>query len=295
MSGTVTAGTPLPEIPESAGEKAEVRGGAGDVDLPAKHKRSRRRRFVVPVVLGLIGVVLFLFGYGLYPSAATDVATPLYARLGVSATFPLSLIGVTVLQTSPALAEIKVTVELPAGTDAPPAGAAPAALVFAPPLGTSFPDCPPPFCKTIAGPTAAAEWGMPLNFSYTGGSAAEATADFFVKAQHFGVNFDGVNAVAAIPEVLYAGPRKPMLLISYHIPSAATYDWSSFPAAAVSRNAAIWQEDVLAGDTPGRAAVGINPAGQASHDNNEFLAGALIGLAGGAILSAVQEALHGPD
>ena len=104
MSGTVTAGTPLPEIPESAGEKAEVRDGAGDVDLPAKHKRSWRRRFLVPVVLGLIGVVLFLFGYGLYPSAATDVATPLYARLGVSATFPLSLIGVTVLQTSPALA-----------------------------------------------------------------------------------------------------------------------------------------------------------------------------------------------
>ena len=49
------------------------------------------------------------------------------------------------------------------------------------------------------------------------------------------------------------------------------------------------------GRIPGRAAVGINHAEQTTDDNKTFVAGALIGLAGGALLSAVQEALHAND
>ncbi len=121
-----------------------------------------------------------------------------------------------------------------------------------------------------------------------------ATADFFVKAHSFGVASNGITASAAIPEVTYQGPGQPMLVVTYDIPSAASYDWSSFPTASVNNSTASWVEDLTNGDTGARAAVGISPSGQATHDTETLLAGTLLGLAGGAILSAIQEALDSP-
>ena len=72
--------------------------------------------------------------------------------------------------------------------------------------------------------------------------------------------------------------------------AVATADF--FVKAAVNNTTATWQEDLASTDTTGRSAVGINPAGQANHDIQALVAGTLIGLAGGAIISAVQEFLH---
>jgi hypothetical protein len=52
---------------------------------------------------------------------------------------------------------------------------------------------------------------------------------------------------------------------------------------------------VAAGITSGRIATGVNHLAQAADDHRTFFAGALLGLAGGALLSAVQEALHARD
>lgn len=136
---------------------------------------------------------------------------------------------------------------------------------------------------------------MPLTFESADGLIWTATADFFVKAHSFGVTSNGVTASAAIPEVLYQGPGKLTLLASYNIPSAASYDWSSFPIAAAKDFTALWQQNLVGGDTPGRVAVGINHAGQARDDDKTFLAGALVGLAGGALIAAAQEVLNARD
>lgn len=286
MPDTPTAQSPTPEGP-LPGPKDNP------PPLPAADKPSRRVKILTPLVLAILGLALFLLAIILYPSA-TGVRTPLYSRLGISTKFPIALLGLSVVQISPGVAEMKITVKLPANVAAPPAGAPPAGLVVAPALGTVFRNCPPPFCRTLPGVPPGSVWGVPLAFRSVG-PTGEATADFYVKARSFGVASNGVNASAAIPEVLYQGPGKPIFVVGYHIPSAASYDWSSFPTAGVSNNVATWQEDLVGPDTPGRAAIGINPAGQASHDRLTFFAGALLGIAGGAIVAAVQEALHGRD
>ena len=292
MSGMPTSQVPEPESPLAGSPPPRPPEDAPL--LPAKHKRSSGKKILTPLVLAVLGLLLFLLVIIFYPSAVTDVRTPPYSRLGLETRFPIALIGLTVVQVSPAIAEMKISVELPAGTTAPPAGP-PAALVVAPALGTAFRDCPAPFCLTVPGPLPGSEWGMTLAFSSVGGSPGKATVDFFVKARSFGVAYNGITASAAIQEFIYRGPGTPIFLVGYDIPSAASYDWSSFPTAAVNNRTASWQEDLTTVDSPGRAAVGINPAGQANHDNKTFIAGALVGLAGAAILSAIQEALHASD
>ena len=90
-------------------------------------------------------------------------------------------------------------------------------------------------------------------------------------------------------------PGTAILLVAYGVPSAANYDWSSFPTTVADNFVAVWQEDLINGDIPARSAVGVNHAQQKSDENRTFLAGALLGLAGGAIVAATQEALHAND
>jgi hypothetical protein len=116
-----------------------------------------------------------------------------------------------------------------------------------------------------------------------------------VKANNFGVTFNGLNALAEIPSVLFQGTGTPVMYAIYHFPSASSYDWSSYPTIGVGKGYAAWQVAVNPGNTEGRTVDGIDLARQTSDTNKTFFAGALLGLAGGAILSAVQEALHARD
>lgn len=297
------SGLPSAQSPSPASREAD--STAPGSPAPAPHgvppaqgrqpRRKRRKQILAPLALAALGVALLLLAIVNYPVAATGLRAPPFSRLALSAGFPIALIGVKVIQVSPAVAEMKIEVELPAGTLAAPAGTPPAALVVTPPLGTAFQSCPAPFCRVIRGTspgTSASIWGKTLAFRYSGGLAAAATADFFVRASNFGVAYNGISASAAIPEFIYRGQGTPMLVTAYNIPSAATYDWSSFPTAGVNNRTATWQEDLAGGDTPGRVAVGISPSGQAHHDIQTLILGTLLGLAGAAILSAIQEALH---
>jgi hypothetical protein len=57
----------------------------------------------------------------------------------------------------------------------------------------------------------------------------------------------------------------------------------------------IWAEDFSDGDTQSRVASGIDHDAQAHDDLMIFLAGAVVALAGAAMLAAIQEALHAGD
>jgi hypothetical protein len=243
-------------------------------------------------VLGTIGLALLLISFFLYPRT-TELPSPAFSRLVVAVPDTrVSLIDYGVVQVSPGVAEIKISVSLPVGTPGPPADARSPKLAVVPPIGTSFRDCRPPACTVAAnGPEPAFLWKESLIFR-TVNSTGTATADFFVKARSFGVTANGVNASAAIPEVLYAGLGQPTLLTFYQLRSASSYDWSASPVAAVTGTTAAWQQDLASGDTPGRTAVGIDHSAQAADDTKIFIAGALLGIAGGAIIGAVQEAMH---
>jgi hypothetical protein len=258
----------------------------------ATHSRSRLRKILTPLILSILGLVLLAVAAVLYPRS-TEISAPAYPQVVVFTKFGITSINYRIAQVSPATAEIFITADRP--LPGPRASTQPANVTVNLPPGITFRNCT---CDLgVFGSYAIG----PLTFNHLG----DASVAFFVKASSFGVTFNGVNAYAAIPEISYSGPGQPEFYIQYGIPSADSYDWSAFPTAFITNSLVIWKETlssvspsglVTATDgTPGRVAVGINHGGESSDDNKTFLAGILAGLAGAAILSAIQEALHALD
>jgi hypothetical protein len=122
-----------------------------------------------------------------------------------------------------------------------------------------------------------------------------AFVNFDVKADNFGIIANGINATAAIPKFIYNGSGVPNLLTRYNVPAANLYDWSVLPPASADSNHAEWLQQDINGVLPDALATGINHAIQSRDNNLAFLAGALVAVAGCALLAAVQEALHARD
>lgn len=278
--------------------KEGATGGRPKADAGGRHpKRISARKIVTPVVLFVVAAAFAIIALELYPSTA-QLPTPPYARLGVAtAAGPVQLIKYLVAQVSATRAEMLVTVEMPVGTKIPAPGAVD--VVAYPPIGTRFTACPPPNC-VLERSHNFASWAKPLIFSMQPNGAGQrvptAETGFLVNGRGFGVTYNSTTAAAAIPQVLYqGGGGTPTLLTQYNIPGASSYDWSSFPTQFASNRFATWSELVTSGDIGGRAAVGINHASQSSQSDDTFIAGALIGLAGGALISGFQEAMHARD
>jgi hypothetical protein len=257
-------------------------------EMPASDqddKKSIWKVAITPVVLAVLGLVLLPVALALYPSS-TATSAPAYSRLSVLTNQRIVDVDYVAIQVKPTLAKIIVSVvrQLPAK----PIVGAPApylTLVVSPPVGTSFGSCYGG-CAKVHGPIPAFTWTVHLPFN--GAYAAEA---FFVKAKSLGVSDNGENALVAIPEFFYTGVGSPEFLAGYDIPSAGSYDWSALPPAAFKGSAVGWTEPIIYYDTPAKIAVGINQSRQSSDNHLAFLAGALLGVAGGAIIGAVQELL----
>ena len=265
----------------------------------AHRPRSRRppKKILRPIILTVLSGVLFLVALILYPSPS-ESPTPSYATIETTSTLSIGIIGYQVSQVTPSIAKVVIEIILPTGVTYPPGKAPVLKLSLYLPPGTAFRTCPSDFCTLLGGNYY--QWAETLNFnsgiSGGGTSPGEAIAAFFVRAHSFGYGTDGINASAAIPQVFYQGPGSPALEVAYfNATSADSYDWSAFPTEEVSGNLAFWDEPLTSGVAPGRVAVGIDHAGETRANNETFFAGALIGLAGGALLSAVQEALHAND
>src|SRR5262249_20555447 len=177
-------------------------------------------------------------------------------------------------------ATLKIT--LTAAGDRPPRYAA-AGIAMIPPAGTTLVRCEPACDKK--------DWAVGLAFE----GSKRVTADFNMRVHDFGIVFGRVTTSVVIPEINYQGKGKPTVLVGYDIPSASSYDWSSSPPSSIGKSRTVWAEDVTEGVTAGRIAVGVNPTARKNDDTKTFIAGALLGLGGGAILSAVQEALRKND
>jgi hypothetical protein len=256
-------------------------------------KKPWWKMMATPIVLVLLGLAVLPVALLLYPSP-TDTSAPTYSRISVLSNQRILFIDYAVVQVKPALAKILVEVVRPENVPVPAPGAPAlyANLVVGPPVGTSFltcPSAPPPYgCTRLANSLLPAfTWEVALTFNAHG----QAFDNFFVKATNLGVSDNGVNALAALPEVFYQGTSAPEILAGYHIPSAASYDWSALPPAAFIGSTIAWTEPIAGYDTPSKVAVGVNQSRQSSDNHLAFIAGALIGVAGGAVLSGVQEGL----
>jgi hypothetical protein len=271
-----------PEVPESP---------TAPERHPAGSDRSWWKRYRTAIVLAAISLVLFLVTAGLYPSTA-QLPVPLSSTLALQAAQPVASITYEVDQISSSVAEMKVTILLPVGAPIPPANTPVVGLVVSPPIGTSFTTCPAPACKSES--NGVSSWKVLLAFrpfTSPNGTSGITFAHFFVRAHNFGGTYNDVNASVVAPAVIYHGAGTPTLLAQYNIPDAAKYDWSVFPLEFASPTFATWSEPVTSGQITARVADGTDFANQGKDNYHTFLAGVILGLAGGALLTALQETL----
>ena len=255
-------------------------------------KQPWRKKYRTAIILAAIGLVLFLVTVWLYPST-TQLPVPSFSTLGIQASQPVGIIQYEVDQVSSSIAEMKLSVELPVNAPLPPAGTTTVELIVSPPIGVSFSTCPASTC--VSEPNGVSSEKVLLAFhahSNTNGTTGIAFADFFVRAHSFGGTYNDVNASVVAPEVVYHGSGTPTLLTQYNIPDASSYDWSVFPAEFANATFATWNEPVIGGQISARVADGVDYANQSKDNYYTFLAGVILGAAGGAALAALQEVLN---
>ena len=310
----------MPDKPatQSPGPESPPRA-TPDVPPPAKRKRSvlgtmwsvlrtmwSVLRKWMPLAITCLSVALGFWAYKLYPKTSDSPAAT-YSTLEVTTSVPkIDFVNYHVFQMSPDIAVVRVWVVTsdswpqvrgPSGT---------ATLRLSLPAGSYFRECPHPACETIETDPypAGTDWKKKVTFSqfFPGTYVWAARADFFVRARHFGLTFNHDHVSAAIPDIVYKGSKKDkkdnraaFLGVSYWIPSAASYDWSSLPVDAVAHTKADWSVPMPQGETAGQIAIGVDQAAKRSDEFKLFLAGALAALAGAGLLTALIEALHARD
>jgi hypothetical protein len=143
-------------------------------------------------------------------------------------------------------------------------------------------------------------------------------ADFSLTLPHFAWSTNGLNVQAMLPAVAItrdlppsasaaarsadpgtAAPGNTSVTVSYELPRGDSYDWTGGPApysfTAQSGHAGVtWLEPLSALSVPALA-TGTSES-EVNLDNlRTFLAGALVGIGGGALVGAIQELTHQRD
>jgi hypothetical protein len=114
-----------------------------------------------------------------------------------------------------------------------------------------------------------------------------------IRGANFGYTTNGLQESVAMPQIAFDSNVNSELAVVYQgLPNPEKFDWSAFPTDEETSAYASWIEQITNGVEPGRVAVGIDHAAQRRDELAIFLAGALVGLAGAALIGAVQESLH---
>jgi hypothetical protein len=283
-----------PESPDPGPERVDqtepvIAGGSPQARW---RERLRRAKFLVPVVICLA------FGAGSWliynASSPGELPSPSYATLVLnSASVPVDEIGYDVSQQADQ-ADIQVWVVISSYVRTPGT-----TLEVIPPDTTNFLGCPGGDC----GIASAAILNRPQVLTFTpdkSHSSQETAYESYIamKTTKFGDVANGLTASAAIPLVTCAcaASQVPLLQVQYNIPGAISYDWSSFPEQKITSAGITWQEPLATyGETPGRVATGVDTSTQHTDGIWTFIAGAFVGIAGGALLAAVTAALDPKD
>jgi len=257
-----------------------------------------RKKILLPVILAVIGGVLAAVAIALYPRP-NDFPIPSYPAFYVKSAFVIDYIYYRVIPVHRSITEITVEIILPPGVASPPPKAPAPIFNMVLPPGITFQSCPASPCSYDQG-TKRYSWaeslGLKPSVRYSQGITGAAEVRVFVRADDLGYAFNEVTAAAAVPQVNYFGPGSPLLMTEYdRVPSPNRYDWSAFPPEGSYGTRIAWGEVVTNGASQGRVSIGVDHANQTKDSNNTFIAGALIGLAGGALLSAIQEAFRSND
>jgi hypothetical protein len=262
-------------------------------------KRPTWKKVLTPLVLAGVGVVLFLAAVREYPSTPARLSTPPHPSLEVDGA-PLAVLEYSVNQVQPNIAEVGVVISTPIRR---PTRAVESVEIDLP-SGATLLRCLTPGCKDLA--TGSHSIWVRQHFDRFG----DVSLTIRVRARSLNVASNGINASVAIPSIFYhiwsSYPKhrhykmdkkdeQMNLTDEYRFSSPTSYDWSASPPYSIIHSRIRWIGHFAIGYNPERIVVGINYARQANDNRKTFIAGALLGLAGGAILSAIQELLHAND
>jgi hypothetical protein len=249
-------------------------------------------KILVPLV---IGIVTGAGAWMVYQhSSHTEVPAPSYATVVLQSRLRLALITYQVSQ-QPHDTAIDISVKVHAG--ALSRGGPAQTLQLIPPNDISFFKCLD--CAESAAQIGKVNQPVTLMFTSAGSGFEKADVSYQAPAG-FGDIANGLDASAAIPHVSYQcikclDPGNPQLKADYILQRADRYNWT--PAVEYrGGNEVWWAEPVVAdGETPGSVATGVDPNTQQWDNTLTFAAGALVGVAGGALLTMVTELLHAHD
>lgn len=296
-SGMLHASTPMSESPSVStpmpnGSVTSPRARRQPSSLrknQSKKNQSKRKRIFAALLIAF-GVPLGLLAFFVvYPKPETGIPNPIPSQIRIGTSAPIDVFVLDIKQITPTIARMTFVIGLVRSGD----GAIDVTL----PLGVTF-DCPiTADCKNSTQVTQS-YWIQGIKWIKSG-PKYPAVAVFYVNSSDFGVDFDGINALAAIPSIHLdlSGNQseKPLVWVGFHIPNASSYDWSTFPTQKLTSSAVVWSQYLNTGDNQGRITVGANHSRQANDTNLTFFAGALIGIAGAAILAGLQEFFHSFD
>lgn len=293
-------GTPSAQEPER--ESLRLSPAGEPLRSFGEDKRSGRKKLLIPVLLGLLGISLVTTGFIISPRPVAAIPVPAYPKLTISTTALIGQISYSVHQVHPTEADLRISMTITSSTLNPFGGGRTGTLQVTLPPGIQFLYCPNGCSNPSNGTASTWHEALPFKSGLAGFQPNTVTAVFPVSAQSFGVSFNGLNAYATLPQVSYqltgAGligiPSSPTFQATFQIPSANSYDWSAFPPALATNSAAAWSEllPIPKGTTAQATATGTNQAAESRRTYLTFLYGLLLGIGGGALVSAIQEALH---
>jgi hypothetical protein len=267
----------------------------GFVDLRSSPMdwKSVPKLMAVPLVLVGIGVWLASIAFGIFPKQTQNenpVARFPIISIVLGRQQPVFIVHYDIYQIS--RQRWRMAIELLLDPNAPHSGST-AAVDAGAPYGATF------VCSKTSQNCKKQSWAKSVLFDHKGISTV---ASFYLEAAHIGLDYNGPEVSAPMPEVILINPEKtvetPDLMASYYLPSALRYDWSGYPPDAISTpNGRIQWDETLNpnGFTAGRSVVGTNHAAEDDSNSKALWAGVLAGVAGAAWVGAAIEFIHARD
>jgi hypothetical protein len=255
--------------------------------------KSVLKLMAVPLVLVGIGVWLALIALAIFPKHTKNenpVARFPIISIALGGQQPVFIVRYDIYQISRQRWRMAIEVQL--DPNARHSGSAVAVDAGAP-YGATF------VCPKSSQDCKKQEWTKLVPFDHNGNSAV---ASFYLEARHIGLDYNGSEVSAPMPEVILINPEKtvetPDLMASYYLPSALRYDWAGYPPDAIytSDGRIQWDETLNPnGFTAGRSVVGTNHAAEDDNNYKALWAGVLAGVAGAAWVAAAIEFIHARD
>ncbi len=265
---------------------------AGDELARLRQRASRLRRFRTAIVLSIVFVLLVVVAYQLYPRRAPVSRPPLYS-LVVRQYVPLTALQVEVTEKPAGHYHLMFTVVV--GKDTGSATRS-VSIAFQPSVKVLHLSCvPSAACAATMRNGHQSITVRPRGFNNSPGAYYYTLPEITFVSTRFAWDANGLQLEATVPTVSVLGCPKGCLGGSLRVQTIyAVVDGSSYtftggpPPSSVQPSSVAWTIPVAQLATPNT--VSATDLSAADRDTlKTFAAGAILGIAGGALVGAVQE------